>query len=130
LDNRQRFILQKIMNLEINDLKVYVPAENFELSKRFYTELGFELTEAWGGSFDCKFGNAQFRLQNYYQHQWADNFMMRFDVKDANSWYSHGKKIIESEKYGSAKISEPEQIGDSTIVHIWDPSGVLLIFIQ
>lgn len=35
------------LNLKINDLKIYVPAENFEESKQFYRDLGFELTEAW-----------------------------------------------------------------------------------
>ncbi|MGB7209241.1 MAG: hypothetical protein WBD27_11320 [Pyrinomonadaceae bacterium] len=38
----------------INELVVYTPAEDFELSKRFYAALGFELTEGWGGTMNCR----------------------------------------------------------------------------
>jgi len=119
------------MSLEIKSMNVYVPAKDFELSKRFYTALGFTLTEGWAGSFDCRLGNALFRLQNYYVKDWANNFMMQFDVDDANEWYEHVKPIIESGEFGDARVMLPEAVTDDTIItHVVDPSGVLLIFIQ
>jgi catechol 2,3-dioxygenase-like lactoylglutathione lyase family enzyme len=114
----------------IKDLKTYVPAENFEESKAFYRELGFELTEVWGGSFDCRLGAAQFRLQNYYNKDWAENFMMQFEVEDARAWYDFVKPIIDSGRHGNARVSPPETYGDTVITHVVDPCGVLLIFIQ
>lgn len=117
-------------NLKVNDLKVYVPSQDFEESKLFYRDLGFELTEVWGGNFDCRLGPAQFRLQNYYVKDWANNFMMQFGVDDARAWYEHVKKIVESGRFKNARVSEPEELGDVTITHVWDPAGVLLIFIQ
>ena len=116
--------------LNIKELKTYVPAADQELSRAFYTDLGFECIEAWGGNYDCRLGNALFRLQNYYNKQWAENFMMQFDVDDARAWYEHVKPIIDSGRYPSARISEPEHHDGATIVHVTDPSGVLLIFIQ
>ena len=83
------------MTLDINSMNVYVPAKDFELSKRFYAALGFTLTEAWGGNFDCRLGNSLFRLQNYYVEGWANNFMLQFQVDDANAWYEHAKAIID-----------------------------------
>jgi len=71
--------------MEIIDLKVYTPAKDFEESKRFYRELGFTLTDAWGGTMDCELGGACFRLQNFYVKDWAENFMMRFDVDDVHA---------------------------------------------
>lgn len=119
------------MSLKIKGMNVYVPAENFELSKRFYTALGFELTEAWGGNVDCRLGNSLFRLQNYYVKDWAENFMLQFVVDDARAWYEHVKPIIDSGRFPNARISEPEIVGDDTLItHIVDPCGVLLIFIQ
>lgn len=119
------------MSLKIKGMNVYVPAENFELSKRFYTALGFELTEAWGGNVDCRLGNSLFRLQNYYVKDWAENFMLQFVVDDAGAWYEHVKPIIDSGRFPNARISEPEIVGDDTLItHIVDPCGVLLIFIQ
>ena len=119
------------MNPNILELKTYVPTKNFEESKQFYSELGFTLTEAWGGNVDCKLGGAQFRLQNYYNKDWAENFMMQFWVEDVQAWYDFAKPIIESGRHSNVRISEPELVGgDTKIMHIWDPCGVLLIFIE
>ncbi len=114
----------------ILDLLVYTPAEDFELSKRFYSDLGFEMTEGWGGTMDCRLGGAAFRLQNYYVKDWAENFMMKFRVEDVQAWHEHAKAVIDNGSFGNARVSDPEMIGDTAIVHVWDPCGVLLIFIQ
>jgi len=118
------------VSLKVNDLKIYVPAKNFDESKKFYRDLGFELTEAWGGNFDCTLGPVQFRLQNYYVKDWANNFMMQFGVEDARAWYEHVKTLVESGKYKNIRVSEPEEVEGAVITHVWDPCGVLLIFIQ
>jgi catechol 2,3-dioxygenase-like lactoylglutathione lyase family enzyme len=118
------------MGPTIKALNVYVPAKDFDVSKRFYGELGFELVEAWGGTFDCTLGGATFRLQNYYVKDWADNFMMQLIVDDVRAWYEFAQPIVERGEFGTARIGEPEVIGDTTICHLIDPSGVLLIFIQ
>src|SRR6476660_9832406 len=119
------------MALDIKSMNVYVPAKDFELSKLFYTALGFTLTEAWGGNFDCSLGNSLFRLQNYYAEEWANNFMLQFEVADVNAWYEHAKAIIDTGEFGDARVMLPEAVtGDTIITHVVDPSGVLLIFIQ
>jgi catechol 2,3-dioxygenase-like lactoylglutathione lyase family enzyme len=48
------------MQATIKILIVYTPAKDFALSKRFYTGLGFELTEGWGKTMDCRLGGAFF----------------------------------------------------------------------
>ena len=117
------------MNPSIIDLLIYVPAKDFEMSKLFYAALGFEMTEGWGGTLDCRLGGASFRLQNYYVRDWADNFMMRFGVEDVHAWYEHAKKVVAEGDFGNARVSEPEMAGDTPILHVHDPSGVLLIFV-
>ena len=64
------------MSVSVTELKVYVPAENFAESQQFYRDLGFELTEAWGGNFHCRLGNTVVRLQNYYVKAWAEKLML------------------------------------------------------
>jgi hypothetical protein len=118
------------MQPTIKELVVYVPAQDFEVSKAFYAALGFTLTEGWGDTVDCRLGNAVFRLQNYYVEDWANNFMMKFDVDDVDAWYEHANRILAEKTYGHARITEPEMVGDTKILHIWDPCGVLLMFIQ
>ena len=117
------------MSLTVKELVVYVPAKDFELSKQFYSALGFELTDAFGGTKDCRLGGAVFRLQDYYVKDWANNFMMKFDVDDIDAWHAHSKEIIDTGKFGDAKVSPPESVGDERVLHVVDPSGVLLIFV-
>ena len=118
------------MKLTIQELVVYTPAKDFSISQHFYIALGFTLTEGWGGTFDCRLGNAVFRLQNYYVKDWAENFMMKFDVDDVDAWYEHVKQVLAANTYSNARLAEPEMIGDTKIMHVWDPCGVLLIFIK
>ncbi len=118
------------MSLTIKELSVYVPAEDFELSKRFYAALGFTLTEGFGETMDCRLGNSIFRLQNYYVKDWAENFMMKFDVDDIESWREHAKKVIDAGDFANARYDKIQTVGgDTKIFHIWDPCGVLLIFV-
>jgi len=56
---------------------------------------------------------------------------MQFWVEDVQAWYDFAKPIIESGRHSNVRISEPELVGgDTKIMHIWDPCGVLLIFIE
>ena len=85
----------------------------------------------WGGTMDCHLGGAVFRLQNYYVKDWAENFMMKFDVDDIDAWHAHAKKVIDEGDFAHARYDTPEMVGgDTKIFHVWDPCGVLLIFIQ
>ena len=99
---------------------------DFRISKSFYAALGFELTEGWGGTMDCRLGGAVFRLQNCYVKDWAENFMMKFYVEDVQEWFEHIKKVLDENKYSNARIAEPEMIGDTEICHVWDPCGFFL----
>lgn len=115
----------------IDELVVYVPSEDYSLSKRFYADLGFIQTEGWGGTTDCELGKAKFRLQNYYNKDWAENFMMKLAVNDIDAWHAHAKAVIDNGDFTHARYDrEIELIGDTRIFHVWDPCGVLLIFIS
>jgi hypothetical protein len=43
---------------------------------------------------------------------------------------STSKGILARETYGNARMAEPEIVGDTKILHVVDPCGVFLIFIQ
>ena len=114
----------------INDLKVYMPAKDFEQSKRFYTALGFKMSEGWGGTVDFELDGNRFRLQDYYVKDWAENFMVVMSVDDVAAWHSLTLEIAESGKFDNVRVKPPETIGGSLVLHVIDPSGVLLIFVQ
>ena len=121
---------QNNTNLGIRDLKVYMPAKDFDQSKRFYTALGFKMSEGWGGTADFELNGNRFRLQNYYVKDWADNFMVVMGVDDVDAWHQHLRRIADSGDFDNVRIKEPENVDDSLVLHVVDPSGVLLIFVQ
>lgn len=118
------------MPLSIKDLKAYVPAKDFERSKRFYQALGFAMSEGWGGTADFELNGSRFRLQNYYVKDWANNFMIVMRVDDVEAWHRRAREIASNGEFDDIRIMPPEPVGDSLVLHVVDPSGVLLIFVQ
>ena len=111
--------------LEIVEIKAFVPAKNYDVSKAFYRELGFTLAADESGIAHFRCGNHSFLLQDFYEKDHANNFMMHMLVNDVDSWY---QKILSSgiaEKY-QVKVTQPEdrpwKMRDFTLN---DPSGVL-----
>ncbi|MCL4870832.1 MAG: hypothetical protein KJ063_17885 [Anaerolineae bacterium] len=118
------------MSLSITSLKPYVPAKDFELSKRFYTALGFTLSEGWGGTTDFSLNGHAFRLQDYYVQDWANNFMFVIGIEDVKAWHQRAVELLNSSMFPGMRVKAPEPVDDSLVLHVWDPTGVLLIFVQ
>lgn len=118
------------MALTIKDFKVYMPAKDFEKSKRFYTTLGFSMSEGWGGTADFELNGHTFRLQNYYVQDWADNFMVTIGVEDAEAWHQHIRSIADGTEFEDIRIKAPESVNGHLVLHVVDPSGVLLVFVE
>lgn len=118
------------MGLTINEFKVYVPAKDFELSQRFYLALGFAKSDGWDGTVDFELNGNAFRLQDYYVKQWAENFMVVIGVQDAHGWYVKTVEMKASKNFPGMRVKPVETIGSSLVLHVIDPSGVLLVFVQ
>lgn len=118
------------MSLSINDFKVYMPAKDFEQSKRFYAALGFAMSEGWGGTADFELNGKRFRLQDYYVKDWAENFMVVIGVDDVEGWHKRAQQIVDSGGFANVRIKPPEAVDGSRVLHVVDPSGVLLVFVQ
>ena len=110
----------------IIDLKSFVPAKDFALSKRFYLDLGF--TENWGNDQAAEFqlGGYKFLLQNFYVKDHVENFMMHLMVEDADAWWSHIKAVGLTDKYDLYMSKPPElQPWGLRVLYLTDPTGVL-----
>jgi catechol 2,3-dioxygenase-like lactoylglutathione lyase family enzyme len=85
-------------NLTAIEIKAFVPAKDFELSKRFYQDLG--LTVAWSseGLAYIRHGSTSFLLQEFPEG--IDNFMMHLLVQDVDAWWSHVQDQGIVAKYG------------------------------
>ena len=103
----------------------FLPAKDFDLSKRFYEALGFEkLLDGDVAIFEI--GSGGFILQNHYQKDWAGNFMMQLMVDDLDAWWSHISVLDLPSRFGVPAPSPPAiQPWGLRIAYVVDPSGVL-----
>ncbi|QDT26781.1 VOC family protein [Gimesia panareensis] len=116
---------QRECNLETIELKAFVPAKDFEHSKQFYADLGFQIPWSSEELAYLHFGNCTFLLQNFYVKELAENFMMHLSVQNVDDWWEHVREQQIAEKYG-VNVSKPEErpwgMRDFVLI---DPSGVL-----
>lgn len=114
-----------MLNLSITEIKAFVPAKDFELSKRFYKDLGFTMASDGGGVAYFHFGHVSFLLQDFCAESLAENFMMHILVEDVDAWWKNVQESNLASKYGvqvGPIESQPWRMRDFCL---FDPSGVL-----
>lgn len=106
-------------------MRPFMPAKDFELSKRFYEALGFEkVLDGEVAIFNA--GSGGFILQNYYQKAWAENFMVQLIVDDLDAWWSHIESLELAKHFGVPSPKPPAmQPWGLRVAYVVDPSGVL-----
>jgi catechol 2,3-dioxygenase-like lactoylglutathione lyase family enzyme len=112
-------------NLKVTEIKAFVPAKDFAISKQFYQDIGFTMASEGGGVAYFHYEYRSFLLQDFCAEGFAENYMMHLLVEDVDAWW---KKVEDSgvvAKYG-VKIwpvtLQPWGMRDFCIA---DPSGVL-----
>jgi len=112
-------------NLRITEIKAFVPAKEFEISKQFYKDLGFTMASEGGGVAYFHFEHVSFLLQDFCAASLAENFMMHILVEDVEAWRNHVLASGVASKYGVRVTeieSQPWRMRDFCLS---DPSGVL-----
>jgi len=106
-------------------MRPFLPARDFDLSRRFYEALGFEkLLDADVAIF--RLGGSGFILQRYYQKEWAENFMMQLMVDDLDAWWRHIQDLDLPRAFGVPAPKPPAmQSWGLRVGYVFDPSGVL-----
>ncbi|MFO0915076.1 MAG: hypothetical protein U0795_19100 [Pirellulales bacterium] len=106
-------------------IRPFVPAKDFELSRRFYEALGFEkVLDSEVAIFNV--GSGGMILQNYFQPDWAGNFMMQLMVDDLGAWWAHLQSLDLPGRFGVPAPKAPAvQPWGLRTAYVVDPSGVL-----
>jgi uncharacterized glyoxalase superfamily protein PhnB len=106
-------------------IRPFIPARDFDLSKRFYEALGFEkVLDADVAIFHA--GSGGFILQQHFEKEWAENFMMHLMVDDLDAWWAHIESLRLAEKFGVPAPRPPAmQSWGLRVAYVVDPSGVL-----
>jgi catechol 2,3-dioxygenase-like lactoylglutathione lyase family enzyme len=112
-------------SLEVAEIKAFIPAKNYAISKQFYQDMGFTLASDTVGVAYFYYGNNSFLLQDFYEKDHAENFMMHLLVKDVAAWHAHltAQDLVSKYQIHLSDIeTQPWKMLDFTIT---DPSGVL-----
>ena len=105
------------------EIKAFVPAKDFELSKRFYQDLGFDVSWSSEGLAYIQLGNTSFLLQEFPNG--IDNFMMHLLVQNVDAWWAHVQERDIVAKYGVMIESVSDKPWGLRDFAISDPSSVL-----
>jgi glyoxalase/bleomycin resistance protein/dioxygenase superfamily protein len=106
-------------------VRAFVPAKDFAVSRAFYEALGFpKLLDGEVAIFGV--GPGAFILQNFYQEQLADNFVMQLMVDDLDAWWAHIEALDLPARFAVKPPRPPAmQPWGLRVAYVFDPSGVL-----
>ncbi len=114
---------------DVIDVKVFVPAQDFQRSLDFYLALGWK--QLWLADdrslAELELGGHRIYLQDFYVKDWAWNFMIHVTVDDIEAWESRAGQVAEDFGLKTKAIHDEEY---ALVTHVWDPSGVLIHFAQ
>lgn len=118
------------MNHNAKSIRPFIGAKDFEISRSFYHDLGFEEVALGDQMSVFKNDNVAFYLQNAYVKDWIDNTMIFMEVDDVTRFYNELFALALPSKYENVKLSpiRNEEWGSECFLH--DPSGVLWHFGQ
>lgn len=110
------------------EIKAFVPARDYALSRRFYADVGFVEKSEFDGIAYFALGECSFLLQRFYRQEHAENFMMHLLVDDADAWHRRlaGQDIAGKYAAHGVRMGEPgDRAWGMRDFHLIDPSGVL-----
>jgi catechol 2,3-dioxygenase-like lactoylglutathione lyase family enzyme len=118
------------MNHSTKSIRPFIGAGDYDLSRSFYRDLGFEEVVLSDDMCLFKTGQTGFYLQKAYIKDWIDNSMIFLEVDDAERYYKELLALDLSAKYPGVKLSpvQHNEWGSECFLH--DPSGILWHFGQ
>lgn len=106
------------------ELKAFIPARDFALSKVFYAELGFFLCSEGDGTAYFRHGQCAFLLQDFWVKDFAENMVMHLLVKDVSAWHTNVVARGLESRFGSLVTDMQAQPWGITEFVVIDPAGV------
>jgi catechol 2,3-dioxygenase-like lactoylglutathione lyase family enzyme len=112
------------MEHNVKSIRPFIGAKNFEISRRFYRDLGFE--EVVMSLF--KTGSLGFYLQDGYVKDWIDNTMVFMEVDNVDRYFRELSALNLSDKYEGVRLTPTKVLAWGKECFLHDPSGVLWHF--
>lgn len=113
------------MNLAPVEIKAFVPARDFAVSRAFYAALGFEIPWHDEHLAYVRFQETAFLLQAFDAPGFAANYQMHLLVEDVDAWFEHVRASGVAQRFGVRVDAPQDQPWAMRDFVLFDPSGVL-----
>lgn len=116
------------MQHKAKSIRPFIGAKNFDLSRRFYRDLGFQESILSPGLSYFKTEGIGFYLQDADVRDWIDNTMVFLEVEDVRRFWNELTALDLATKYPGVRLVpvREEAWGRECFLH--DPSGILWHF--
>jgi hypothetical protein len=109
-------------------IRPFIGAKNFELSRNFYRDLGFEESVLMNNMSLFKTGALGFYLQDAWVKDWIDNTMIFLEVDDVARYWNELSALDLTTKYEGVRLTPIRQFDWGRECFMHDPSGILWHF--
>ena len=109
-------------------IRPFIGAKNFELSRNFYRDLGFQETPLFPSMSLFRSEQLGFYLQDAYVRDWVDNTMVFMEVEDVGQFWKDLVTLDLAAKYDGVKLTPIRKHDWGRECFLHDPSGVLWHF--
>lgn len=116
------------MNHAARSIRPFIGADNFEISRNFYKDLGFDERVLSPGLSLFLTGDLGFYLQDASVRDWIDNTMIFLEVENVDRFWEELQELQLPVKYEGVRLTPIRVMdwGKECFVH--DPSGILWHF--
>ena len=116
------------MTHKAKSIRPFIGAKDFEQSRNFYRDLGFEEVVLSHDMSLFKTESIGFYLQDAYVKDWIDNSMIFLEVDDVERYWNELLALNLTTKYENVKLTPIKNYDWGCECFLHDPSGVLWHF--
>lgn len=116
------------MDHKAKSIRPFIGAANYELSRNFYKDLGFQESILSERMSYFKTDGLGFYLQNAYVKDWVDNSMIFLEVDDVGRQFNELQALNLPAKYKNVRLTPVRDLDWGRECFLHDPSGILWHF--
>lgn len=109
----------------VKSIRPFIGSKDFDVSRNFYQDLGFEETTLGGNMSVFRTGKFSFYLQKAYVKDWVDNTMIFLEVENVDAFWENLLKLNLTATYENVRISPIKTLDWGKECFIHDPCGIL-----
>lgn len=116
------------MEHKAKSIRPFIGARNFEVSRNFYRDLGFEESVLSHNMSYFRTDRLGFYLQDAYVKDWIDNSMIFLEVDDVDRYMKELSALNLTSKYEGVRLTPIRKYDWGRECFMHDPSGILWHF--